>query len=408
MLRILSARLYRPLFLLFLLAITGVSCSKMPDVEKLTLYDGDHMKQTRKELRRGFSGYRKAYTQLMDDAGRAMRSEGWSVTYKTTLPGTVLLHDYISVPEGWGPHPLAKDGLPWQRNSEESGGENLPDYQQLKALARDVRSLALAWFYNGERPYALHAAELLRTWFLTPETKMEPQLEWAQSIPGRTAGRYTGLREGLLLTEMLDAVMMVEAAGTLKRAEEKELRGWFQSYLDWLLQSRQGGEATAFPGYDAIVFHYQAAVLAHFLEQDELSVTHQNEAWGLLSQLFREDGRPNSTAARPIDGDNALASAGLLVDLLRLALRMETGGVALDDPNGQRLFKAIDWLAQNHAPLSPEGLVRSVDGSSSAALGLVIRSAAALYSYPEFKIVWAESFETEFKTDWRLLVFAEP
>src|SRR2546422_2386765 len=46
-----------------------------------------------------------------------------------------------------------------------------------------------AYYFLGEESYAIHATELLRIWFLSPETRMNPNLEFAQGVRGFNTDR---------------------------------------------------------------------------------------------------------------------------------------------------------------------------------------------------------------------------
>jgi hypothetical protein len=86
----------------------------------------------------------------------------------------------------------------------------------------DTTVLALAWRATGRDAYARHAAELLRRWFLDPETRMNPHLTYAQ-VRGRWPGD-TGAKSGLIemkdLYYLLDAVRLVERRRALTRRSE--------------------------------------------------------------------------------------------------------------------------------------------------------------------------------------------
>ncbi len=46
------------------------------------------------------------------------------------------------------------------------------------------KHLRLAYYFSENEMYAEHAAKLLRVWFLDPETRMNPNLNYAQAIKG--------------------------------------------------------------------------------------------------------------------------------------------------------------------------------------------------------------------------------
>lgn len=52
-----------------------------------------------------------------------------------------------------------------------------------------IMRLPLAGFVFGEREKSAAAAGTLKTWFLQPETKMQPNLKFGQGIPGVVQGR---------------------------------------------------------------------------------------------------------------------------------------------------------------------------------------------------------------------------
>lgn len=54
-------------------------------------------------------------------------------------------------------------------------------------------ALTAAWLLTKRRDYADHAIAHLRAWFVTPATRMNPNLEYAQAIHGICTGRSIGI-----------------------------------------------------------------------------------------------------------------------------------------------------------------------------------------------------------------------
>ena len=61
-------------------------------------------------------------------------------------------------------------------------------------------------------PLRPHAEQHLRAWFITPATRMNPNLRYAQAIHGRFTGRGTGI---------IDTIHLVEVARAIERARRR-------------------------------------------------------------------------------------------------------------------------------------------------------------------------------------------
>src|SRR5690606_33062940 len=94
------------------------------------------------------------------------------------------------------------------------------DSPQLSRMINAVKTLSLAWYFSDNKAYADKAAELIRVWFLNPKTLMNPHLNYGQSIPGRTDGRFIGIIDGRSFAVLVDAITLLETSGSLSDDEE--------------------------------------------------------------------------------------------------------------------------------------------------------------------------------------------
>src|SRR5205807_7929385 len=100
-------------------------------------------------------------------------------------------------------------------------------------------------YFKGDEAYAAKAAQLLRAWFIEPATRMNPNLQFAQYIPGVNTGRGIGLIETRGLTRVVDAIGMLEGSKSLTEADRRGVAEWFSKFLQGMQESKNGRDESA-------------------------------------------------------------------------------------------------------------------------------------------------------------------
>ena len=204
-----------------------------------------------------------AYRDLTVRADKALAAKPGSVIDKRSTPVSGDRHDYVSLARYWWPDPANPRG-PYRRRDGDTNPDIESDRFDRAALARMVRdadTLALAYYYSGERSYADGAARAIRAWFLDPATRMNPNMNFAQAVPDVSNGRAEGVLDGAGFIAAIDAVGLIAPSGALTPAETEALESWFSRYTDWMLTSPNGraeGKASNNHGlwYDAQVARF--------------------------------------------------------------------------------------------------------------------------------------------------------
>ena len=134
-------------------------------------------------------------------------------------------------------------------------------------MATGVTTLSLAWYFSNDEKYAKKAVQMLRTWFLDKETRMNPHLEYAQVMPGRygNKGRCYGVIDSYSFVEMLDAVQLLEGSKAFKKKDQKALKAWFSQFLNWILTSEQGQEESQTKNNHSIAHDVQVMTYAKYV-----------------------------------------------------------------------------------------------------------------------------------------------
>jgi hypothetical protein len=198
------------------------------------------------------------------EAEKALKRGPYSVTKKGKLVPGATKHDYTSIGPYWWPDKAKKDGLPYKRRDGEVNPErNGPDFDKdrLTRLGADMEALALAYYLTGEARFADHAALLVRTWFLDPATRMAPNMDFAQGIPGKVYGRGEGIIEASDFSTVVESVGLIAPSGSLSAKEHSDLKNWFARFAQWMATSENGTAEMKKTNNHSVFFDFY---LSHF------------------------------------------------------------------------------------------------------------------------------------------------
>lgn len=180
------------------------------------------------------------------------------------------LHDFFSEGDYWWPDP-ANPGGPYIQRDGMTNPDNFVEHRRaLMRFSVQMPALTSAWLLTRDRRYAAHAARHVRAWFLDDATRMNPNLQYAQAIHGRTTGRGIGIIDTIHLVEVTRALEVLEPSGALTPAEYRRVRAWFADYLTWLTTSRHGIEERDAKNNHGTCWVMQVASFARFTGNDAL------------------------------------------------------------------------------------------------------------------------------------------
>ncbi|RRJ94596.1 alginate lyase [Opitutaceae bacterium TAV4] len=238
----------RPLLTAFA-ALTLASLSAAAETSPPALVNIDYadLLAIRAGIQSGQPDLNAATQALLKEATSHLAATPDSVVNKTRLPPSGDKHDFYAIGDYSWPNPNTPDGMPWIRRDGHSNPDTKgPDYdKRLYTVMRiRVNALALAWFYSNpqDERYAAKAADILRTWFIEPTTRMNPNFNYSSSLPGVYDGMAIGVIEGAELIGLLDSVKLLTTSQSWTPADNAALQRWFFDYTTWLLESSFGKE----------------------------------------------------------------------------------------------------------------------------------------------------------------------
>ena len=259
------------------------------------LMRAENLAAARARLQAGDSLLAPAYVHLLDDARAALTLGPWAVTDKKGAPPSGDKHDYMSFGPYWWPDTTKPNGLPYVRrdgqvNPGSRGSEsNSPSFQRMAAT---VSTLAAAYYFSGDEAYARRATLLLRTWFIAPDTRMNPNLRYGQAIPGVTEGRGIGLIDTRELSSIADAVGLLKTSPSWTVSDDRAMRDWARRFLQWMRSSPQGQEEAKATNNHGSWYDVQIVALAYFVGDSVLAEqTLRESTMRRIEQQILPDGR---------------------------------------------------------------------------------------------------------------------
>ncbi|HFQ7286769.1 TPA: alginate lyase family protein [Yersinia enterocolitica] len=291
----------------------------------------------------------QAYRQLLQQADKILKQPNPSVMDKNRVPPSGSKHDYLSLSAYWWPDSQKSDGLPWIRKdgqinpaskNEDSDGVRLADF------TAKVQALTLAWYFSGEQKYADKAISMIRTWFIDPGTRMNPNLDFAQGVPGIAAGRGTGVLDGrYFATHIVDSLIMLQQNTNWTVQDEKQIRHWMTEYLQWLRYSAAGKKEAAAQNNHGNWYAVQVAGIAWYLQQPSVVVEMTELLKTKLNTQLAADGSQPLELARTRSFHYSYFSLQAAILMAQLADKVHVDLWHYHTPNGSGLIKALDFMA---------------------------------------------------------------
>lgn len=211
--------------------------------KKLTLCNFDELNRKRSKIKSKEKQAVKEFEELLRIADKALIAKPFTVMNKTITPPSGDKHDYMSIGPYWWPNPDTDDGLPYIRKDGEVNPEtrtNLSDYVEKSNFFSAVDALGKAFYFSDKKAYAEKAVDLINAWFLDEETKMNPNLDHGQAVPGRSDGRPYGIIEFVGIRNVITTLEVLEKKNALNAKTKQGMKQWLADYAHWLQTSDIG------------------------------------------------------------------------------------------------------------------------------------------------------------------------
>lgn len=203
----------------------------------------------------------------------------WSVMNKTVDPPTGNKHDYMSwAPYSWPnctgvgntteltPQQIWATCPYYNRDGMfNPDGRLVNDTGNFQAMSDAILYNALAWVLTGSSNYSANVANYVDTWFINPNTAMNPNLNYAQMMrgPNGQVGTHTGVLDLKGMTKIISGILIFRLANNSDWTSDldTQMTNWTTQYISWLQTNTLGlQEAAATNNHGSYYYNQLSAI----------------------------------------------------------------------------------------------------------------------------------------------------
>lgn len=294
-------------------------------------------------------------TALAAKAPAALKAPIATVVDKQVTSPSGDAHDYVSFARYYWPDPSKPDGLPFVSRDGHHNREQVAkgDRERIGDFCETVGILAAAWHANHDEAAARRAGEWLRAWYITPATRMNPNLDYAQVRMGHSQnrGNAAGVLDSRDFAHVIDALLILDDSPALTAAEKAAIREWFTTFLQWLATAKNAVDERNAKNNHGSWYLAQAIPIARYVGRNDLArELCEGDKERIAKQIKPDGSQPEEI--RRVDG---LGYSVFNLEAQACVARHATAlGIDLWNytaPGGGSLRKAIDFLKPyNTAP----------------------------------------------------------
>jgi hypothetical protein len=282
---------------------------------------------------------------ILQHAEWAMRQLPETVTDYACSRSVGGVHDFYSEGDYWWPNPDDPDG-PYIRRDGETNPENFTAHRlAMIRFSKIVGYLASAYLVTGNEKYAEHAFLHIRAWFVDEDTRMNPNLLYAQAIKGVVTGRGVGIIDTVHLMEVAQGILCMQEAQCVQPDDLRMVKQWFVDYLAWLVNHPYGVDEMNAQNNHATCWVMQVAAFARLTSDESLlELCRMRYKEILLPQQMASDGSFPKELARTKPYGYSLFNLDAMATICRI---LSVDGHDLWNytlPGGRNMKKGIDFM----------------------------------------------------------------
>ncbi|MDW5288135.1 alginate lyase family protein [Formosa sp. PL04] len=332
-----------------LLSIEKVSEASFNASKEFVYYNNRNVALVKEKIKANDPYFIENYEAVIKAGNTAMNYKADPVTNKTEIPPSKDMHDYISyAPYRW-PDSTKVDGLPWVPRdgiiNPISRGAGT-DFRRKDDFFDAIDILSWSYYFSGDEKYSKKAMALIKVWYLNPETRVNPNLNFGQGHPGIASGTKAGVHEWDDQSFVITALQMFEFNGVLSPEMKHGMYTWFSEYLNWLITNPMAIDAGYTRQNHANHYTFQVVGLMMYLgKNEEAKAVVEDAKQSRIADQIRPDGGQPRELGRTKSVSYSNTNLWLMTEIALMGQKLDVDLWQYETEDGRSLKKAYTFLA---------------------------------------------------------------
>ena len=193
--------------------------------------------------------------------------------------------------------------------------------------------------------YSEKARSIIRIWFIDEATKVNPNINFGQGIPGEVEGRRAGIIEWRSISTVITTIQVLASNDLLSAVEMKVLNTWIAKYYNWLKTSQLGIDNDNGLQNHSTCYDYQMVGLARYLGLDD-EAKNRLEAAKIkrIATQIEPDGRQPREIGRTKSVHYSTMNLRVMTYVAELGMPLGVDLWNYSSDDGHNMRKAFDFL----------------------------------------------------------------
>ena len=278
-------------------------------------------------------------------AEQLMKEKPVTVTDSSCKRSAGGINDFYSEGDYWWPDPANPTG-PYIQKDGQTNPENFVDHRHAMIRLSEISAtLTSAWLLTGKQKYADQVLKHLNAWFVAPETRMNPNMLYAQAIWGRFTGRGIGLIDAYHFVEVVRSFKVMESNKGLSPEQLQPVKAWFSDFLNWMTTHQYGIDEMNARNNHGTCWAVTAAAMADLAGNQEVTklCTDRFKTVFLPAQMA-DDGSFPQELRRTKPYGYSLFNIDAMCNLAEILSTPENNLWEFQTPDGKSLKKGMEYI----------------------------------------------------------------